>query len=131
MPMPVGVGGVFGRVEADLDVALGGEVVDLVGLHLLHDADQVGGVGQVAIVQEQPGTALVRVLVEMVDPGGVERGGAPLDPVHLVALGQQQLGQIGPVLAGDAGDQRHFGHQAFPKMGGRASAPARQAIRAQ
>ena len=69
----VGVGGVFGRVEADLDVALGGEVVDLVGLHLLDDADQVGGVGQVAIVQEEARAALVRVLVEMVDPGGVER----------------------------------------------------------
>ena len=54
VPEAVGVGGVFGRVEADLDVALGGQVVDLVGLHLLDDADQVGGVGQVAIVQEQP-----------------------------------------------------------------------------
>ena len=51
----VGVGGVFGRLEADLDVALGGQVVDLVGLHLLDDADQVGGVGQVAIVQDGSG----------------------------------------------------------------------------
>ena len=112
-------------------MALGGEVVDLVGAHLLHDADQVGGVGQIAIVQEQTGTAHVRVLVEMIDPGGVERGSAPLYPVHLVPPGQQQLGQIGPVLTGHPGDQRHFGHQAFPKMGGRASAPARQAIKAQ
>ena len=69
------------------DVALRGEVVDLVGLHLLHDADQVGGVGQVAVVQEQLRAGLVRVLVEMVDAVGVERGGAALDAVDLVALG--------------------------------------------
>ena len=54
----------------------------------------------------QAGTALVRVLVEMVDPGGVERRGATLDAVHRVALAEQQLGQIGAVLTGDAGDQR-------------------------
>jgi hypothetical protein len=39
-------------------------------------------------------------------PLGVEQRGAALDAVHLVALFQQELGQIGAVLAGDAGDQR-------------------------
>ena len=38
----VGVGGVFGFFEADGDMALRGEVVDFVGLHLLDDADQAG-----------------------------------------------------------------------------------------
>jgi hypothetical protein len=49
----VGVGGVFGLFEADGDVALRGEVVDFVGLHLLDDADQAGRVGQVAVVQDE------------------------------------------------------------------------------
>ncbi len=54
----------------------------------------------------------------MVDSAGVEGRGPPLDPVHLVALGQQQLGQIGPVLAGDAGDQRTLAHApALPSLG--------------
>ena len=63
----VGVGGVFGRFEADRDVALGGEIVDLVGLRLLHQADQVGRVRHVAVVHEEARVLLVRVLVEMVD----------------------------------------------------------------
>ena len=33
---------------------------------------------------------------------------AALDAVHLVALVEQQLGQVGAVLAGDAGDQSRF-----------------------
>ena len=49
----VGVGGVFRRLEAHLHMALGGEIVDLVGLGFLHEADQVGGIGQVAIMQEE------------------------------------------------------------------------------
>jgi hypothetical protein len=37
----IGIGGVLGRLEADLHVALCGEIVDLGRLHLLDDADQV------------------------------------------------------------------------------------------
>ena len=57
----VGIGGVFRRLEAHLDVALRREVVDLVRLDLLDEADQVGGVGQVAVVQEEARVRLVRV----------------------------------------------------------------------
>ena len=108
----VGIGGVLGGLEADLDVALRRQIVDLVGLGLLDQADQVGGVGQVAVVQEEACLVLVRVGVEMVDPAGVERRGAPLDAVHDVALGQQKRREIGAVLAGDAGDQRDLPHHA-------------------
>ena len=105
-PETVRVRRVLGRVEADLDVALGGEVVDLVGLHLLDDADQVASVAEVTIVQMQPRPGDVRVQVEMIDPAGVQRRGATLDAVHLVAEAEQQFGQIRSVLAGDAGDER-------------------------
>ena len=67
-PECVGVGRVFGRLEADVDVALGRQVVDFVGLRFLDDADQVGGVGDVAVMQEEPGVAFVRVDVQVVDP---------------------------------------------------------------
>ena len=109
----VGVGGVFRRVEADLDVALRREVVDLVGADLLDDADQVGRIGQVTIVKVKAGTPGVRILIEMIDTGGVEGRGAPLDAMNSVTLGEQQLGQIGAVLTGHPGDQCHFGHLAF------------------
>jgi len=39
-----------------------GEVVDLVRLHFLDDADQVGGVGQVTIVEDEVALLDVRVL---------------------------------------------------------------------
>jgi hypothetical protein len=56
-------------------VALGDQVVDLILLHLLDDPDDVGAVGQIPVVQRQAGIALVRILVEVVDPRGVEAAG--------------------------------------------------------
>jgi len=107
----VGVGGVFGRLEAHLHVALGGEIVDLVGLRLLHEADEIGGVGHVAIVQPERHALLVRIVIEMIDTLGVERRGATLDAVDVVALADQELGEIGAVLAGHPGDERDLaGH---------------------
>jgi hypothetical protein len=49
------------------------QVVDLVGLHLLDDADQVRAVGQIAVVQHQVAVLNVRVLIEVVDTVRVER----------------------------------------------------------
>ena len=101
----VDVGRVLGRVEGDLHVTLRGEVVDLVGPRLLHDADEVGGVGEVAVMEEEAHLLRVGVGVEVVDAVGVKLRGPPLNAVHLVALAQQQLRQIRPVLPGHAGDE--------------------------
>ncbi len=68
----VGVGGVLGGFEADRDVRLGGQIIDLVRLNFLDDADQIGAVGQVAIVQDKPLVGLVRVLIQMFDAAGIE-----------------------------------------------------------
>jgi len=107
------VGGVFRRLEADLDMALGGEVVDLVRLGFLDDPDQVGRVRHVAVMQKQPRLGVVPVGVEVVDTLGVEAGRAALDAVDSIAFFQQEFGQIGAVLPGDPGDQsglvRHWG----------------------
>ena len=46
-------------------------LVDLIGLHLLDDLDQVGAVSEVAVVQHQARIGLMRILVEVIDPGGV------------------------------------------------------------
>ncbi len=48
----------------------------------------------------------VWVLVDVVDTLGIEQGSATLDAVHLVAFFKEKLGEVGTVLAGDAGDQR-------------------------
>ena len=57
-------------------------------------------------MQDEPALGHVRVLVEMVDARGVEERRAALQTVHHVALPEQQLGEVGAVLPGDARDQR-------------------------
>jgi len=57
-------------------------VVDLLGLNPVQQLDQVGRVGDVAVVREQADAVDadavdVRVLVKPVDAAGVERGSAP------------------------------------------------------
>ena len=99
------VEGVLGDIEGDAHVALRAEVVDLIRLELVEQLDQRDGVGEVAVVGEQPHSLLVWVAVEMVDPVRVEARGAADDAVDLVALLQQQLRQVAAVLAGDSGDQ--------------------------
>ena len=70
-------------------MALGAEVVDLIGLHLLNDADQVAAVGEIAVVQHQARVAFVGVLVEVINAAGVEAAGSALDAMDLVSLFKQ------------------------------------------
>jgi hypothetical protein len=94
-------------------MALCRQIVDLVGLGLLQQPDQVGAVGEVAVMQMEAHPGVVRVAIEVVHPLGVEGRRAPLDAVDGIALMQQQLGEIGAVLSSDAGDQRGLvqGHE--------------------
>jgi len=114
----VHVGGVLRAFEADGHMALRTQVVDLIGLGLLHDADQVGAVAEVAVVQVKAGVVNVRVLIDVVHALGVELAAAALDAVHDVALFQQQLGKVRAVLAGDAGDEGDFGFGCGVGVGG-------------
>lgn len=62
-----------GVFETHLNVALRGKIVDLIRLRLLHQPDDVGGIRHVALMQREPRVLDVRVLVNVFDPGGVER----------------------------------------------------------
>ncbi len=46
----------------------------------------------------------------MVDSVGVKKAGASFNAVHGVALVKQELGQVGAVLAGNAGNEGGFVH---------------------
>jgi hypothetical protein len=48
-------------------VRLGAEVVNLVGLQLVEQADQAAGLGEVAVVQEQLDVLLVPILVDGIE----------------------------------------------------------------
>jgi len=72
-------------------------------------------------VQLEVGVLNVRVLVNVVDPLGIEGAGAALDAVHHVAFFKQELRKVGPVLAGDTGDQGNFGSSTVAGVWHRAS----------
>ena len=74
----------------------------------MHEGAEVGRVGKVAVVEEEPDTLEVRVLVQVLDAPRVEAGGAADDAVHHVPLLQEELGQVRAVLPGDPRDQRHL-----------------------
>ena len=59
-------------------------------------------------MQDEVAVVDVRILVQVVDAVGVEQRRAALDAVHLVALLEQELGQVGAILAGHARDQSDF-----------------------
>ena len=82
-------------------MALGGQIVDFVGLNQGKNADQAGRIGEVAVVKGD-------FPLQVVDPGGVGDGRPADDAVNLIALFQQKFGKIAAVLTGDAGDECFF-----------------------
>lgn len=48
------------------------------------------------------------ILVKVLDPAGVEGAASSDDAVDLVALVDEELGQVAAVLTGDAGDEGNF-----------------------
>ena len=101
----VDVGGVFRGLETHGHMALSAEVVDLIGLYLLDDSLEVAAVGEIAVMEGEAWIDFVRVLIEVIDAGGVEGGGASFDAVDGVALLKEELSKIGAVLAGDPSDE--------------------------
>ncbi len=80
------------------------EVVDLVRLDLADDAGQVGGVREIAVMELEAAVLHVGIFVDVIDPLGVEEGGAAFNAVNFVAFLKEKFREVGAVLAGDAGD---------------------------
>ncbi len=66
------VSGVFRCLKTDKHVALGAEVIDLVGLRFLDQPDEICGIGQVAIMKKEADVLLVGVVVEVIDALRIE-----------------------------------------------------------
>lgn len=90
-------------------MALCCEVIDLVGLGLLDDADERTGVSHIAIVQvECPTTLHVAhplLEVKVLDTLRIEGRGASDDTMDFVALLDEELCEEGAVLARYPGDE--------------------------
>ena len=77
------------------------EIVHLGRLHIRHDLHARGGVGQVAVVQQQV------LRGEAVDTVRVEGRCAPHNSMDLVSLRKEQLRQVAAILSSDASDERY------------------------
>ena len=96
-----------------------GEVVDLIGPRCPQRVDQRALVEQVGLVQRD-------LVAQMLDPVEALGRRAAHHAVDLVALLEQELGQVGAVLAGDPSDQ---GASPFRHRPGRVHASAGQSAR--
>ena len=77
----VHVPGILRHVEAHLHMALGRQVIDLVRLDDIDDANQGGGIRQIALVEgDRSGRD------QVVDAGCIGQGGPADDAVHRIAL---------------------------------------------
>ena len=108
--------GIFGHVEADPHMALGGQVIDFVRLDIVDQMAELPGVAQIPIMQKKPGPCFMGVHVQVVNAPGIEGAGPAHQAMHFITLGQEELGQIAAVLSGNPGNQRLFTptHQETP-----------------
>ena len=100
---PVDVAGRDRHRPRVADEALRREVVDLIGLRGLHRVVERALVGHLAGEQRD-------AVEDVVDALGRRRRGAAHEAEDVVALVEQQLGEVGAVLAGDAGDECSLRH---------------------
>jgi len=73
---------------------LRGKVVDFIRSNGSDDVDEVGGIREVTIVEEEACTVRMQILVQMIHTTGVERRRTTDDAVHVVTLRQQQLSEV-------------------------------------
>lgn len=85
------------------------QVVNFIGLYLLHNANQVAGVRQITVMQFEASILNVRVLVNVVNALCVEQTRTPLDAMYFIAFFQKKLSQVRTILTGNARDQGNFG----------------------
>ena len=88
-------------------------MIDFIGAYPGNQVQDAGRVGHIPVVQMDlrlPSNRLAfRLHQQMIDPGCVETGRPPFDPVDLIPFVEQKFGEVGAVLSGNAGDQRFFG----------------------
>jgi hypothetical protein len=77
--------GIFRQVKTHSYVGLRLQVIGLIQLYILNDLGQITRATHIPVRQVQMNTvAVMRVTVNMVYPVGVERAGAPDQPMYLI-----------------------------------------------
>ena len=78
------------------------EIVNLIGLDLVDQTTEAGSVCQVAIMKMKSNFSLVRVRVDVIQTIRIESGRPANDAMHLIAFGEQELGQVRAILPRDS-----------------------------
>ncbi len=89
-------------------MAHGSEIVYLIRLNLLNDADEVGRIGQIAIVEEETAIGRVWILIDMIYAIRVEERGTPFKAMDDIPLLKEKLSEIGTILTCYASDKSYF-----------------------
>ena len=93
--------GILRHIEGNLHMALRGQIINFIRLHQADDADHGRGIRQISVMQRDP-------VQDVLDTPRIGAGSPAGDAMHLIALLQKELRQIGTVLSGDTRYQCHF-----------------------
>jgi hypothetical protein len=69
---------------------------------------KAAGIGHVGEMEAEAAAVFVEIAIDAIQTVGIEAAGAPFESVDFIALPQQEFGQVGAVLAGDAGNECAF-----------------------
>ena len=100
-PEPTDVRRINRLIERDADMALRAKIIHLIRLRDFDQLLQPTPIGQIAVVEKELEVLFVNILEDVGDAPAVERRRAADDAMNLIALRQEQLCEIGTVLAGD------------------------------
>ncbi len=84
------------------------EIVDLIRLDFLDNMNERRRVGQITIVEDELRIGVVRILVDIVNPGRIEKRAATLDAMNFVTFSQKKLGEVSAILTRDSCDEGFF-----------------------
>ena len=107
-PQAGNISRIFRHIEADPHMALGAQMIYLIGSDLLEEIGELPRNGEIAIMQIDPRFRVVEIAIEMIDSVGVEGAGPADEAVNFIAFAEEQLRQVGAVLARDTGDECFF-----------------------
>jgi len=75
-------------------MALGAEVVDLIGFDVVDKMGDLLIIGKVAIMEEEACTGIMGVSIDMIDPGSIEGRCPPDDPMYFVAFVKEKFSEV-------------------------------------
>jgi hypothetical protein len=85
---------IFWNLKAHLDMTLCPKMINLIGLEVINEVDELLRVGKVPIVKEKFCPNLVGILIDMVNTASVEGACPPDKSMDFIALSEKKLRKI-------------------------------------